>query len=110
LPRSRGADDAAIAAAMAELDERGFVTDERVNAAGGVEYRHQLEDRLDLLTVAPWQHLGLDLCEAFLQAVEPVGPTLMARVDATAGPNWMPAGRSRPRRPPSDHEPITDHA
>lgn len=97
LPRSRGADDAALSAAIRELDERGFVTDGRVNSAG-VEYRHQLEDRLDRLTTAPWQHLGADRCEQFLRAVEPAGPVLMARVDDTAGPNWMPAGRGRPRR------------
>lgn len=94
LPRSRGADDAAITAAIAELTVRGFVTDGRVDELG-VAYRQSLEDRLDEICVLPWQLLGADLTGRFLELVEPVGPALMARVDATAGPNWMPAGRDR---------------
>ncbi len=97
LPRSRGADDAAIGEAMAELAERGFVTEGRINL-DGIAYRHDLEDRVDLLTAVPWQHLGEGRCRALLDAIEPAGARLMARVDATAGPNWMPAGRGRPTR------------
>jgi hypothetical protein len=98
LPRSRGADDASLAAAMSELDARGFVTDGRVNAAG-VAHRQQLEDRLDALAVAPWRLLGRARTEAFIDLIAPAGERLMARVDATAGPNWMPAGRVRPAPP-----------
>jgi hypothetical protein len=94
LPRSRGADDAALAAAMSELDERGFVTNGRVNAAG-VDHRQSLEELLDRLTTAPWEHLGVDDCRRFLDLVEPVGDRLIALVDVTAGPLWMPAGRIR---------------
>ena len=97
LPRSRGADDEAIAAAVAELEQRGLAEGGRVDAAG-VEHRQRLEDRLDELTVVPWRLLGADRCRRFLDLVEPVGDRLMARVDATAGPNWMPAGRVRPER------------
>ena len=94
LPRSRGAGDDDIAAAVAELAGRGLITDGRVNAAG-VAYRQSLEDRLDELTVAPWQHLRRETCERFLSLLDAAGSTLMARVDETAGPNWMPAGRDR---------------
>jgi hypothetical protein len=96
LPKSRGADDASIDAALAELEARGWVTDGAVNAAG-VAHRQALEDRLDEITMAPWEHLGIERCHRFLDLVEPVGDRLMERVDVTAGPKWMPAGR--PIRP-----------
>jgi Helix-turn-helix family len=95
LPRSRGAGDDDIAAAVEALGGRGLITDGRVNAAG-IAYRQSLEDRLDRLTVAPWQYLGRETCERLLSLLDAAGPTLMARVDETAGRNWMPAGRDRP--------------
>ncbi len=94
LPRSRGADDAAVAAATDELDRRGFVTDGRVNEAG-IRHRQALEDRLDDLTVTPWQHLGAERTDAFVDLVAPAADRLLARIDETAGPNWMPAARLR---------------
>lgn len=94
VARSRGADDPALEAALAELGARGFVTDGQVNQAG-VDYRQSLEDRLDDFCALAWQHLGEERTLAFLDLVEPVGPTLMTRIDETAGPNWMPAGRDR---------------
>jgi hypothetical protein len=94
LPRSRGAGDDDIAAAVDELARRGLATDGGVNDAG-VAYRQSLEDRLDDLTVAPWQRLGPERCEKLLALMDAAGPTLMTRVDETAGPNWMPAGRDR---------------
>jgi hypothetical protein len=97
LPRSRGADDASVTAAWDELARRGFVTDGRVNAAG-VAHRQAQEDLLDEHCLLPWRLLGVDRCRRFLELVEPVGPALMARIDETAGPLWMPAGRDR--RPP----------
>lgn len=94
LPRSRGADDAMVADALAELEALGFASDGRVDE-WGIAYRQELEDRLDRRCVEPWKQLGVDLTKRFLALVEPVGPRLMERVDATAGPNWMPAGRDR---------------
>jgi hypothetical protein len=98
LARSRGADDEALAAAIIELEARGLATDGRVNQAG-IAYRQQLEDRLDRLTGYPWELLGDRRTQRFLDLVEPIGMRLMARVDATAGPNWMPAGRDRQAPP-----------
>lgn len=94
LPRSRGADDAMVAAAIEELEALGFATGGRVDE-WGIAYRQELEDRLDRLCVEPWKHLGVERTRQFLALVEPVGGRLMERVDATAGPNWMPAGRDR---------------
>jgi hypothetical protein len=96
LPRSRGADDDALAAAIEELDERGFVTDGRVNQAG-IDYREGLEDRLDALTVAPWQALGEERTAELQALMDEAGPTLIDRIDQTAGPNWMPAAREHAR-------------
>ncbi len=94
LPRSRGADDAMVEAAMAELAARGFVTDGVVNEAG-ISHRQGLEDRLDELAALPWQLLGLERTTALIDLVVPVADRLLARIDATAGPNWMPAARLR---------------
>ena len=94
VARSRGADDPALDVATAALDERDFVTDGRVNQAG-IDYRQSLEDRLDGLCAAAWQNLGEERTRRFLEVVEPAGPALMALIDETAGPNWMPAGRDR---------------
>ncbi len=94
LPRSRGMDDAALAAALARLEARGLATDGRVDETG-LAYRQELEDRLDDLCTAAWRHLGVEGTDAFLALVEPVGDRLVARIDETAGPRWMPAARDR---------------
>jgi hypothetical protein len=94
VARSRGADDTALNAALEELGGRGLVTNGEVNAAG-IAHRQGLEDRLDDLSAAPWQLLGEESTRAFLAAMEPVGGALLERVDITAGPEWMPAGRTR---------------
>ena len=94
VARSRGADDAALAEALAELERRGLAADGVVTRAG-IDYRQGLEDRLDDLCSRAWRHLGEARTRAFPDLVEPVGDALMARIDATAGPDWMPAGRDR---------------
>ena len=94
VARSRGADDAALGVALAELERRGLAEDGAVTRAG-IDYRQGLEDRLDDLCSRAWRHFGEARTRAFLDLVEPVGDALMARIDATAGPNWMPAGRDR---------------
>ena len=96
IPRSRGADDAEIAAGLDALAARGFVTDGTVNDAG-VAYRQQVEDRTDELCVRVWQRLGESTTGTFLSLIEPVGDVYVARIDATAGENWMPAARPRRR-------------
>ncbi|HZJ25791.1 MAG TPA: hypothetical protein VFF40_02050 [Acidimicrobiia bacterium] len=98
LARSRGADDAALDAAMARLQDRGLVTDGAVKEVG-ISYRQELEDQLDRVCAAPWQHLGEEHTLEILDLVEPVGPRLVERIDETAGPNWMPAARDRAPRP-----------
>ncbi|MEP9364938.1 hypothetical protein ABLE68_18390 [Nocardioides sp. CN2-186] len=94
IPRSRGADDAAVAAAMAGLEERGLAHDGRVNLAG-LALRDSIEDQTNRLATRAWEHLGEQRTQQFLALVEPVGARLVARIDTTAGPEWMPAARER---------------
>lgn len=92
IARSRGADDDAVAAGWSRLESKGF-------AAGGTltdegrRFRADLEARTDALTAPAWRAVGatatLELCEL----VEPHHDAFVARIDATAGPRWMPAVR-----------------
>lgn len=97
IPRSRGADDAMIAAALATLQPRGWVTDGAINDTGVVA-RQQIEDRTDTLCRLPWELLGEPRTIELISLLEPVGQVYLDRIDATAGDNWMPAARRR-RRP-----------
>jgi hypothetical protein len=94
IPRSRGADDAGLAEAMAGLETRGLATGGRVNTEG-VALRERIELRTDELTQRTWRALGEEHTRRFLELVEPVGPRFVDRIDATAGPDWMPAARDR---------------
>ncbi|HWA65770.1 MAG TPA: hypothetical protein VG899_05305 [Mycobacteriales bacterium] len=94
IPRSRGADDNDVAEAYASLASRGLATAGAVNDAG-LALRQRIEDRTDLLCERAWRLLGLELTTQFLSLVEPVGDRLLARIDETAGTEWMPAARLR---------------
>jgi hypothetical protein len=94
IPRSRGSDDAALEAAYADLERRGLATDGEINAAG-LALRQRIEDRTDELCERAWRQLGVEHTEEFLSLVEPVGDRLVARIDETAGTEWMPAARHR---------------
>jgi hypothetical protein len=96
IPRSRGADDEAVAAAIEQLTAQGLATDGQVNDAG-IAFRQRIEDRTDELCERAWRHLGEARTTALCSLIEPVGPRLMQRIDDTAGPNWMPAARPRRR-------------
>jgi hypothetical protein len=97
LPRSRGADDAALAAGYAELEARGLVTDGTVNAAG-MAHKAMLEARLDALSLPAWRALGTEATMRFVDLIEPVGDRFVERINATGGANWMPAARTRVAR------------
>ncbi len=97
IPRSRGADDAQLEQAWASLDARGFVSDGRINAAG-LAFREQIEDTTNELCEKAWRNLGEDLTLKYVELIEPVGHKFLARIDATAGENWMPAARDSRRK------------
>ncbi len=94
IPRSRGADDAALANAFAALEARGLATNGVVNDAG-LALRDRIEDRTNEICVAMWQVVGEEMTREFVELMEPVGQRLLARIDETAGPDWMPAARER---------------
>lgn len=96
IPRSRGADDTEIDVALANLAERGFVTDGVVNNAG-VDYRQKIEDRTDQLCESVWEIFGEHNTLKFLDLIEPVGQRFVEEINTTAGENWMPAARPRRR-------------
>lgn len=94
LPRSRGADDAALERGVAALEARGLAGGGRVDDVG-VAFRQSLEDRLDDLCAPGWQALGEERTRQLVDLVTPVSDVLLGRIDQTAGPRWMPAARER---------------
>lgn len=96
IPRSRGADDTQITEAIEGLSARGLMDGGKVNSVG-LELRQAIEDETNRLSERAWRHLGeeatLDVCKT----IEPFGATYLARIDATAGENWMPAARDSRR-------------
>jgi hypothetical protein len=97
IPRSRGANDAQLNEAWDSLDQRGFVTEQRVNAKG-LQFRQQLEDLTDQLSERAWRNLGETKTRKFCDLVMPHSQTLLSRIDKTAGENWMPAARDSRRK------------
>lgn len=96
IPRSRGADDAQIEAALASLQLKGFVTNGIVNE-DGVAYRQHIEDNTDELCKRAWKIFGEDNTQRFLDLIEPIGQLFVDEINKTAGDNWMPAARPRRR-------------
>lgn len=94
IARSRGADDAAVTRGWVRLEAKGLATDAAVNDEGR-RFRLELERRTSALTAPAWQAVGEAATEAFCAAVEPHHDAFVARIDATAGPRWMPAARQR---------------
>ena len=92
IARSRGSDDAAIEEGWRRLEAKGHVADKTLTDVGR-QFRLDLEVRTDEICGQMWEALGeartLELCEL----IEPHHDTCLARIDATAGPNWMPASR-----------------
>ncbi len=102
IARSRGNDDPSIAAGWGRLVDKGLAEAEpsgghRLNDAGR-RFRVDLEHRTDALTAPAWRAVGAEPTEAFCRAVEAYHDAFVARIDATAGPRWMPAVRV-PNRP-----------
>ena len=97
IPRSRGANDAQLKEAWDSLEQRGFVTEQKVNAKG-LQFRQQLEDLTDQLSERAWRNLGEIKTRKFCDLVMPHSKTLLSRIDKTAGENWMPAARDSRRK------------
>ncbi len=94
IARSRGADDAAIARGWARLEAKGLAHRGALNEAAR-QFRRDLERRTDELTEPAWRAVGETTTRAFCEAIEPFHDVFVARIDATAGPRWMPASRAK---------------
>ena len=95
IARSRGNDDTAVERGWARLRAKGLATGTAINDDGR-RFRLDLERKTDELTAPAWQAVGHDSTVAFCEAIEPHHHAFVARIDATAGPRWMPAVRTRP--------------
>lgn len=96
IARSRGNDDERIAHGWSRLEAKGFAADGALTDVGR-DFRWELERRTDQLTAPAWQAAGEEATVAFCEAVEPHHEAIVARIDATAGPRWMPALRTTDR-------------
>ena len=92
IARSRGNDDDAIAAGWARLESKGFASAGALNDTGR-QFRLDLEARTDALTAPAWRSVGEEATTALCELVEPHHDAFVAKIDATAGPRWMPAVR-----------------
>lgn len=97
LALSRGAGPEEIDGAWESLSRKGLAEGRTVTDTG-LELRERLEDDTDRLTTTVWELLGEPLSHWFAEAFEPPCTRLLARVDETAGVNYQPASRLRPRR------------
>ena len=94
LPKSRGADESQITAALESLTDRGFASQGRINQRG-IDFRQSIEDRTDRLCAPVWRNFSEGNTERLLEIVEPVGARFLDHINATAGDFWMPAARER---------------
>lgn len=92
IARSRGNDDDAVAAGWSRLEAKGYASGGQLNDAGR-RFRRELETRTDALTAPAWQAAGVEATTAFCTAIEAHHRAFVERIDATAGPRWMPAVR-----------------
>lgn len=98
IPRSRGSSPEEIADGWARLSDKGLVVAGEVTPEA-VAVRQGIEDDTDARSTEMWQRLGRRASLAFAEELEPPCELLLARVDVTAGPNYQPASRVRPRPP-----------
>ena len=96
IARSRGGDDEAVSVGWARLEAKGLATAGALND-GGRRFRRDLELRTDALTAPAWKEVGESATIAFCDLIEPFHDAFVARIDATAGPRWMPAVRVKDR-------------
>lgn len=92
IARSRGGEDACVERAWDALEARGLASGRRLTDAGR-SFRLEIERRTDELTSQVWEEIGEPTSVRFLDLVEPHHDAFVARIDATAGPRWMPAVR-----------------
>jgi hypothetical protein len=78
LQSSRGWSDDDWDAAVSRLRDRGLVVDDGGFTDEGKTFHQAIEDRTDLLAMAPWLHLGQDGCDELRAAVRPLSKAVLA--------------------------------
>jgi hypothetical protein len=77
LQSSRAWDDAAWAASVARLGERGIVDGDGAFTEAGAAVRQHIEDRTDALALAPWAALGEAGCDELRGLVRPLSKAIV---------------------------------
>jgi len=81
LQTSRAWSDEEWDAAVSRLRDRGLVDDKGRFTEEGSEFHQAIEDRTDLLAMAPWLHLGEDGCDELRALVRPFSKAIVAGTD-----------------------------
>ena len=63
----------------------------------GLALREEIERETDRQSELAWRNLGVETTTTLCEMIEPHAATFLARIDATAGENWMPAARDSRR-------------
>lgn len=92
IARSRGSSDDEIAAAWTRLERKGLAID-RVFTDEARTLRRDIEFRTDEICGQMWEAFGEARTLQFCELLEPHHDAFIARIDETAGKNWMPAAR-----------------
>jgi hypothetical protein len=92
IARSRGSSDDEITEGWARLEKKGLAVDRAFTDAARA-MRRDLETRTDEICAQMWEAFGEENTLAFCKHLETHHDGFIAKVDATAGANWMPAAR-----------------
>jgi hypothetical protein len=77
LRKTRGYSTEQWDTALAGLRERGWIDDGEGFTAEGARVRQEIEDRTDVLALAPWKHLGEDGCARLRELVRPLSKAIV---------------------------------
>ncbi|HEX2382225.1 MAG TPA: hypothetical protein VHI95_06290 [Acidimicrobiales bacterium] len=83
LQTSRAWSDEDWDAAVSRLRDRGLVGEDGAFTEDGDGFRQAIEDRTDLLAMAPWLHLGDTGCDELRALVRPLSKAVVAGTDFT---------------------------
>ena len=83
LQTSRAWNDADWDAAVSRLRDRGLVDESGAFTDEGNLFRQAIEDRTDLLAMAPWLHLGEEGCDELRALVRPLSKAVVAGTNFT---------------------------
>ncbi len=77
LRKTRGYSPEEWDTALAELRERGWIDEGEGFTEAGRAVRQEVEDRTDVLALAPWEHLGEEGCARLRELVRPLSKAVV---------------------------------